>query len=514
MASLFRIGSLPLLAILTPTLLAQDVGILAGPRVEFELAESLATDHVLADIDGDGDLDMLFAMNGGSNSGGDLISVLTNDGSGDFADSSITVGLRPRALCAADFDGDSDIDFAVTLYQPYSTPEFNAVRVWLNNGSGSFTAGASLSPVGSFGIAIEAADVDEDGHPDLLVAHNHGASVLLYRGLGNGQFAAGTSLANTAGSMSDMRIVDVDGDGHLDLVSNFLSSSTVRFGDGHGAFLVRAGFALPLGVQHADFADLNRDGRQDLLGVISSGIGVWLQVDGLQLVSTQSIAAGVARTALSVGDCNGDGIPDFTTVAAGVDTAYCAAGNGDGTFRPFVALHTGGFPTGTQPQSARLGDLDGDGTADLAVLCRNLGDTAYVQVWRQQHQTNAWNFRGHGCRGSGPGGASYPWLQGLGTLQPNTPATLQLRHARAGSLTALVLGLAEQNRPFAGGTMVPTEDALLFWLGVDTTGEAAFTVNWPAGLPSGLEIYAQMWTLDAAASGSLAGSNGVRLVNP
>src|SRR5215472_1474075 len=73
-------------------------------------------------------------------------------------------------------------------------------------------------------------------------------------------------------------------------------------------------------------------------------------------------AVGFTPVAKAVGDFNGDGKQDLAVVNEGSNTVSILLGNGDGTFRPAVNYATGSLPVGVA-----VGDLNGDGHLDLAV---------------------------------------------------------------------------------------------------------------------------------------------------
>jgi hypothetical protein len=83
----------------------------------------------IGDLDGDGDIDFV-AANYQSNT----VSVMLNNGNAAFAQavgSPVATGTRPVAVALADFDGDHDVDIAVT------SNNTNNVSILLNNGSGA-----------------------------------------------------------------------------------------------------------------------------------------------------------------------------------------------------------------------------------------------------------------------------------------------------------------------------------------------------------------------------------------
>ncbi len=96
-------------------------------------------------------------------------------------------------------------------------------------------------------------------------------------------------------------------------------------------------------------------------------------VNSSQVFGTQvPYAAAANPISVAIGDFNGDGLADMAVVNSGSNTVSVLLGNGDGTFQPQVA-----YATGTNPYSAAVGDFNGDGKLDLAVA-NNTGGTVSV----------------------------------------------------------------------------------------------------------------------------------------
>jgi hypothetical protein len=105
-------------------------------------------------------------------------------------------------------------------------------------------------------------------------------------------------------------------------------------------------------------------------------------------------------------------------------------------------------------------------------------------------------------------------LRGSGSLVGDAPVSLTVDRALPGARATLVLGASRSNTPFNGGVLLPSADLIIPGLTIDAAGELFVTGRWPAGAPSGFEIYAQVFVTDASAVGGLAGSNGVVGIAP
>ena len=283
---------------------------------------------------------------------------------GFAAATSYAAGVEPTSVAVADVNGDGHPDLVV------ADAGGDDVDVLLNNGSGGFQAAASYAATGN-PASVAVADVNGDGHPDLVVAaSNGGVDVLLNNG--SGGFQAATSYAAGVEPAS-VAVADVNGDGHPDLVvADRNGGADVLLNNGSGGFQAATSYAAGVEPTSVAVADVNGDGHPDLVVadysvVDSSGgdVDVLLNNGSGGFQAATSYAAGVEPASVAVADVNGDGHPDLV-VADRNGGADVLLNNGSGGFQAADYGFIEGFPI-----AVAVADVNGDGHSDLVVTDSN-----------------------------------------------------------------------------------------------------------------------------------------------
>lgn len=238
------------------------------------------------------------------------------------------------------------------------------------------TAPPSSVTVGGSLTHVEVADFNADGRADVVAADAPGDRVVLLRGNGDGTFQP--PLGFTAGdNPNSLAVADLNGDQRPDVVAGNRSAQTVSvlLSDGVGGFLPAAHFAVggdASSLHTIALADMTGDHILDLVaGVNVSGGGSLslLAGDGAGgFGAPQLTPAGRADIlSIAVGDLNGDigagNRLNLDVVAVMLfDGPLVLFGDGAGGFPSRAAYHNA-----VLPGDISLGDLNGDGRADVAM---------------------------------------------------------------------------------------------------------------------------------------------------
>ncbi|HSW11791.1 MAG TPA: VCBS repeat-containing protein [Solimonas sp.] len=297
-------------------------------------------------------------------------------------------GWSETTLVTADFNNDGRADVAST--DLFAFPQAAPI-VQLGLSSGGFQSPGTRLPSSANGAgALAADDFNFDGKVDLIVSTT--TALKVYLGNGNGTFTAGASYSVYTGGQEDIVTLDLNNDGKKDAVAITRTGIQVLKGNGNGTFTQLAGQTVPgIFPSGIDKAKFNYDSNPDLLLIdgagqviplLGTGTGSFTQVQGAQGIAGFILGTGLAA------DFNHDGIDDAVAMPefnAGVRNAVVFISNGSGGF---VSQTGSYYDGGLAPVSGEIADLNLDGHPDIIasdtlggqlVMLLGNGDGTFVQ---------------------------------------------------------------------------------------------------------------------------------------
>jgi hypothetical protein len=335
-----------------------DAPIVTTISLNLSLYANVSARFGVTDVNGDGAVDLIV-----SDILNTQIYILLGNNTGAFTlGSAFHINSYPGDVSTGDFNGDGHADF---LVQSRVSAD---VTVYLGNGDGTFQPGVVYGG-GTPDTAISSmvmADMDGDGHPDLVVGTNANTVEILH-GNPDGTFATTSSGGATLNSyVTVIAVADFNSDGILDIAVNDGSGLTILLGTGNLSYANPVPYSLGALSYATAVADFNRDGHPDVALSVSGGIALLFgSANGtLQSYAVYDMGQGVAS--LTVADLNGDHIPDIA-VAEGSAGPGILIGKGDGTF----TLKAGSSISQGTGTIVLPGDFNGDGKEDLYFTADN-----------------------------------------------------------------------------------------------------------------------------------------------
>ncbi|MBD3410630.1 MAG: hypothetical protein GF419_10555, partial [Ignavibacteriales bacterium] len=337
------------------------------------------TDVFAADLDGDGDQDVLSAS-----SSDDKIAWYENDGGGNFSAQQIitTNADAARSVFAADLDGDGDYDVLSASLTD------DKIAWYENDGAGSFGAQQVITTDADAAYSVYAADIDGDGDQDVLSASSGDDKIAWYVNDGNENFGAQQVITTDADYATSVCAADLDGDGDKDVLSASRDDDKIAWyeNDGSGTFL-----AYPAINANADWArsvyaaDLDGDGDQDVLSASSADD----KIAWYENVSDAPLTPPITVTTPNGGESVfGTALVTWRSAAVDfVDLEYSTNGGSSWTtFASNVSAAWGSYPwtvpnVGTSDALVRVSDASNPSVSDqsdaaFAILAKSLTVTS------------------------------------------------------------------------------------------------------------------------------------------
>ncbi|MBK8556609.1 MAG: VCBS repeat-containing protein [Lewinellaceae bacterium] len=212
-------------------------------------SEGIKTGVCIADVNNDGWQDIYLSRTGIKASEERRNLLFINNHDNTFAESAKAYGLNDISACSQanffDYDNDGDLDVYVLVYpedfktvnsvfakdmgngkvQRFNEPDgpYSSDRLYRNNGNGTFSDVSQIAGIWnrSFGLSVNASDVNGDGFTDLYIGNDYIEPDAFYLNTGNGSFLEQnlSRFRHTSENTMGSDLVDLNNDGLLDVMA-------------------------------------------------------------------------------------------------------------------------------------------------------------------------------------------------------------------------------------------------------------------------------------------------------
>ena len=348
------------------------------PAVNSPIDSYNSTTQNVADVTGDGIVDLVSYSDG-------FISIYPGVGDGTFNPTAsaqyIASEVNYQQAMPADFNGDGIVDLV-------ATHEYGSAAVYQGLGGGLFIGAPLVAPAND--IAYNYADILTDnlagqGFADVLLYDylGEGSALVTAANDGKGNFTYKTAIDGGTYYAANISFVepvslDINNDGHPDLLMVATNGLFEALNNGDGTFAAPVQISLPNGdlscdLNYAVVGDINNDGKKDIVvafagcgggGTTDSGFFTLLN-NGDGTFTSSFTPYGDALYKLGLGDLNNDGNLDLLVDDCPDGCQLTAIpGAGDGTF---ITPNDVGIYEASDIFDFVASDINGDGKADLIV---------------------------------------------------------------------------------------------------------------------------------------------------
>ena len=325
----------------------------------------------VGDLNGDGTPDIIST----SHADNKVAWYKNTDGEGDFSQPQLLISKTTssaRSGHARDMDGDGDLDVLYSYYLDSFPNDIFNIRWKENEGNGIFSTEHVIFVGPTMIYNLYTSDVDNDGDVDVIAVLDT-ANLMLLKNSGAGTFVQQLFTYPIGNLGYNSTLADVDGDGDVDVISKGSNKfAWYENVDGQGNFNTQHNILLSQYGPNRTLttADLDGDGDQDILFIGSQNKVGWFEnTDGNGVFGPEIIIATVIHplSVLAL-DIDGDGDQDIVCDAEEGFRLRWFENSGNGVFNANYEISN----NIDKVSSMKASDMDGDG--DLDIVTSSYGD--------------------------------------------------------------------------------------------------------------------------------------------
>lgn len=325
-----------------------------------------------ADIDGDGDIDLVAT----STDGNKIVWFENTDGQGNFSAPKVIESDMeyPLEIAVADLNGNGYLDLV-------AVSTFDNQVVWFENLDGLGNFGPQQTVASLYGAqTVKAKDINGDGYID-IIAGGDNKVIWIENTDGLGNFGTPKIISNAIGTTESIEVGDIDGDGDMDVVVADYDLNTISWyenTDGLGNFgaaqLIHDEVDAALSVV---LKDLNNDGNLDVISDYQNGSIAWFENDGQgDFGSANVIGSNLGLIfKLFAADLTGDGNNDIIASEWVQHELVWFQNTGNGNFGNKNVISS----AYQNPVGVIAADFNGDGKMDVAACFRGLDQIIWFE---------------------------------------------------------------------------------------------------------------------------------------
>lgn len=266
-----------------------------------------------------------------------------------------TTGTAPYEVEIADLNVDGHLDLI------FPNGNDNEVGILLNNGSGLYTTSYTALATGTLPTSVTTGDFDNQNGMDFVVTNFTDGDIRVYLNDGSGSFSTADYAANTG--TIDAVVADFDGDGYLDIIAHNRNSAnaSIFINDQDGTFTSSGTISVTTNQDRIFAADIDNDNDIDI-AVGGAGTVLFTAKNNGDGTFASAVNTSIATSGVEFVDLDGDNFLDLVVANSSSDQVSVHINDDSGSF-------------GTGTNYSVLGALDvsafdygNDGDMDLAVI--------------------------------------------------------------------------------------------------------------------------------------------------